>query len=364
MEAIIIAIILVYVLRITGFIIIWNIYNLFAKKKRMPRIALVCTIGIGIIDYMLLYNLLWDTVGDYHEALSTLEYHYAIASEYSLSFVLPIVLGFLGLLVIGLVPARKVPPLISAIASAFVVIGNIVGIFFAIHIWSMAKMPFLLLLYVFHFNILLLSANHIHMNLNEQIQILNERNTTFRYPWMMKLYPVIYRISQMRVFYFLMIFPVAALLEIILILFGQGPDGIVKAFTMTADWNFSTQIPPVSYDGHYLCTVAAAGHRRVVKPLRFGTRRGTTIIVNRQLCIANAFEELIQEKKPKLHKKIRNFYDHYGYPVSKLITTPFKADVVYIVMKPLEWMFLIVLYLFDTNPEKRISKQYKWKKSL
>jgi len=27
-------------------------------------------------------------------------------------------------------------------------------------------------------------------------------------------------------------------------------------------------------------------------------------------------------------------------------------------MKPLEWVFLFTLYLFDQNPENRIAKQY------
>ena len=98
-----------------------------------------------------------------------------------------------------------------------------------------------------------------------------------------------------------------------------------------------------------------------MKPLRYGTRRGTTIVVNRQLCIANAFEELIQEKTPKFHKWVRGFYDTHGYPISKYITTPFKADVIYVMMKPLEWVFLLVLYLFDVEPENRISRQYEYK---
>lgn len=86
----------------------------------------------------------------------------------------------------------------------------------------------------------------------------------------------------------------------------------------------------LDYSGHYLCTIVAGGHKKVVKPLRLGTRRGTTIVVNRQLCIANAFEEVIQEKFPKFHKKVRNFYDTYGYPISKHITTSFRADIIYI----------------------------------
>lgn len=81
-------------------------------------------------------------------------------------------------------------------------------------------------------------------------------------------------------------------------------------------------------------------------------------IVNRQLCIANAFEELIQEKTPGFHRRIRAFYDTYGYPLSRKITTPVIADIIYILMKPLEWAFLIFLNAFDLRPEQRIARQY------
>lgn len=159
---------------------------------------------------------------------------------------------------------------------------------------------------------------------------------------------------------FAALLPLAALIEIVLILFGQGADGCVKMFAMTADWTFSTQIPPppLDYDGHYLCTVAAGGHRKLVRPLRMGNRRGVSIVVNRQLMVANAFEELLAEKAPRLHGKIRRFYDTHGYPLSRLITTPLRADIIYILMKPLEWLFAFALYLFSTDPEERISRQY------
>ncbi len=81
-------------------------------------------------------------------------------------------------------------------------------------------------------------------------------------------------------------------------------------------------------------------------------------MVNRQLCVANAFEQLIMEKAPRFHRAVRNFYDTYGYPVSKHIRHAWTADVVYLVMKPLEWIFLMVLYLFDEKPEDRICSQY------
>ena len=43
------------------------------------------------------------------------------------------------------------------------------------------------------------------------------------------------------------------------------------------------------------------------------------------------------------------------------IGLPSLADIIYFLMKPLEWLFLLVLYLFDTNPENRIAVQYPHK---
>ncbi len=154
--------------------------------------------------------------------------------------------------------------------------------------------------------------------------------------------------------------PVLGLLVILLCLFGQQPDSIILVFTKTSDWVLSKEIapPPVEYDAHYLCTVSLRGHRKLVKPIRYGVRKGQKIVVNRQLCVANAFEQLIMEKAPRFHRAVRNFYDTYGYPVSKHIRHAWTADVVYLVMKPLEWIFLMVLYLFDEKPEDRICSQY------
>ena len=158
--------------------------------------------------------------------------------------------------------------------------------------------------------------------------------------------------------------PLTGLLICICILFGQGPWGIIKAFTETSDWTYSTMIspPPEHYTGHYLCTVAVNGHEKLVKPTRLGVRQGVKIGVNRQLCVANAFEQVIEEKTPRFHRLVRYIYDNYGYPLSKHITTKLRADIIYIVMKPLEWIFLAVLYLSDISHESRIAVQYTGRK--
>ena len=42
-----------------------------------------------------------------------------------------------------------------------------------------------------------------------------------------------------------------------------------------------------------------------------------------------------------------------------IASKPGRADLIYILMKPLEWVFLLYLYLTDTRPEVRINRQYK-----
>ena len=162
---------------------------------------------------------------------------------------------------------------------------------------------------------------------------------------------------------FLLMFPLLGVLIIILLLFGQAPDAVIKAWTETSDWKLSMREAPqnVYYDEHYLCTVAAGGHRNVVKPIRKGIRHGHAVIVNRQLCVANAFEQVLEERTPRFHRAVRHFYDTYGFPVARLIKSRYAADLVYFLMKPLEWIFLIVLYLVDVHPENRIAVQYMGK---
>lgn len=94
---------------------------------------------------------------------------------------------------------------------------------------------------------------------------------------------------------FLLMWPLLGFLIALLLLAGQSPDAVIKAFTETAQWNLSQRVAPqnIYYDEHYLCTVAAGGHKKIVKPL--------------------------------------------------------------------EWFFLLVLYLVDVNPENRIALQYTGK---
>ncbi len=163
---------------------------------------------------------------------------------------------------------------------------------------------------------------------------------------------------------FILFLPLLTLITAFLLLFGQKPDALIRAFTDTYKHGFSQLdhlCNNVECGGHFLCSVAAKGHKNVVKPIRLGERGGKPILCNRQLLVSNAFEELIEQKLPKIHKVIRQNYNKIGNMIHRhyhIFNYKIIADTTYILMKPLEWCFLFTLYAFDRNPENRIARQY------
>jgi hypothetical protein len=137
---------------------------------------------------------------------------------------------------------------------------------------------------------------------------------------------------------------------------------VLRVFTRTCGAPFSQLPMPIIHHcagDHYLCTVAAQGHRWLVRPERLGHRRGQAILVNRQLALANAFEDLLHERWPSLGRRGRRIYDQVGLPVSRLIRSPWLADAVFLAMKPAEWCFYLALLLLDrAPPEERIARMY------
>lgn len=338
-----------------------NVSKFFVKTKLSEFALDFFGCFIGLLMVFAICVAIGVTVEDYDTAVYPDELHSPLNSKYGVIVWIIILMGYLGLLILGLFKPEKLSPIVSAVSIGFTLLGIMTGGLIYIQLANLLEFwwaYFFLLLY--YINIVLLAVRRIRFHIKEHVRLVNERDTVFRTSFGAWLYKVMSKVSSMTLFCFALVFPIAVIFEILFIICGQGADGFIKAFTMTADWTFSTQIPPppLDYEGHYLCTVASGGHKKLVKPLRFGIRHGDKIIVNRQLLTANAFEDLIMEKMPKFHKFIRGVYDKYGYPISKHITTPFRADIIYIIMKPLEWLFVFVLYLCDTHPENRIAVQY------
>lgn len=357
------------------FLTILNLLNLFRKKKIHKDPIHFATIALGsLFSFMLLPELgsqEWNmpvTLGD----IDT--YHTPVAQEHFLTLA---GLTALALMAYLLLRFRRdhLSPLIKVFCLSTIYMGCILAItwgiqitsnlpnesgpFFDILFWKNIQLTiFFMLLFPFNFIILTIDLLIDITKDKTQIPLTMPQNPVLRF-----CYSIVNNSSNLPITAFIFLVPFVGICIILLVLFGQQPDSVVKVFTETSDWFFSTKIspPPVEYQGHYLCTVAAKGHKKIVKPQRMGLRWGYPIIVNRQLCIANAFEELVAEKTPRLHRFIRRTYDKYGYPLANKIENPVASDITYILMKPLEWFFLLVLYSLDRQPEKRIANQYSFK---
>ena len=344
-----------------------NIINLFKSKKIKENLIDIMTFLLGIGLTFLLYFMYGFL--DYDQSLNLggmeIDVHSPIAS-WSCPTVLTIFL--LGIISYCLIRVKKLklPPLIIVFAMSGIFICSVYMVIFIIQLSNnLIELSFYGIPYLIIFPI-----NYILCSIRAEIDVIkrykekNIEEKEYSNKFLKKCNKMLYNINNWPIIAMILSIPIAIILMCILILFGQRPDEAIKAFLETSDWTLSTKIspPPVIYDGHYLCTVSLRGHKQIVKPIRMGIRRGEKIVVNRQLCIANAFEDLIQEKLPKIHHFIRYIYDKYGYPLSKHINTAVQADITYIIMKPLEWIFLLILYMFDEKPENRIATQYIGKK--
>lgn len=250
-------------------------------------------------------------------------------------------------------------PVVEIIVNAFLFIGIVLNGFIAVHtayplLAICGNMPIIILAIL-----VLVKNQRIFVDYSQELEF-NPKNKLENIAWkILNLQPILkYPII------FILCLPILTIITLILLLVGQKPDSLIRAFTDTYKHGFSQwdyKCDNVQCGGHYLCSVAAKGHKNVVKPQRFGVRNGGRIICNRQLLISNAFEELIQEKIPFTHKLIRREYNKVGNFIHRyydIFNIKIVSDFIYILMKPLEWFFLLTLYTFDKKPENRIAKQY------
>ena len=318
------------------------------------------TIFIGVI-FTGLYLYIFTPIqffADYGEQLYNSEMHTPIFTEAQPTLLCLAIVAAVGYLLLRWIPLEKQPPLLTVLSMAAMYIGMALCVVFDIQIFNEESI-FLMLL---PFNLILISLKVVRQTGMAWKQLHPADNETQfgGNQRLLALNRLLCRTCGLPIVALVMALPLMGVMIAILTLCGQAPNAVIQAWTETAEWTFSqhTAPPNVMYDEHYLCTVAAGGHPRVVHPLRSGKRHGHEVIVNRQLCIANAFEQLLEERTPHLHRLIRGLYDRLGYPFARHIRTKAAADAVYLLMKPLEWFFLAVLYLFDIHPEDRIAVQY------
>lgn len=347
-----------------GILTLINTVSLFLlpkteQMKRAVRRFEYITIVLGLLyswiyTYMV-FDIAWDA--EWSKQLYDPQIHQPLWTGAMPTFVVLCLAGGIGYFVLSRIKVEKTPPLVTVSAIAAMYLGVFECVMWCIQFFGKEY----LLLCLFPLNFMLIAIKTIRCKIYEwnamkvQCSEAFEEKTIWNF-----LNKKLMNAAYWPVLAFLLMWPLLGILLCILMLFGQKPDYVLRVWTETAQWQLSTKTAPPNLPshGHYLCTVAAGGHEKLVKPLRMGERHGELIVVNRQLCIANAFEQILEEKTPGFHKRVRHFYDTYGFPIAVLIRTKWAADLVYLLMKPLEWVFLIVIYFCDVKPENRIAVQY------
>jgi len=342
---------------------LFNAFMMFTKNgflKRTVFVTDIVTFSLGVLFTTLLVAV--SGFAEWHQQIYNVggEYYSPISGEALPTFMvicLIAVLAYLFLRFIG----KEMSPILASLCYGGVFIGIILTAFLAIQLWAQIDDFSIFLLLLFPINYVFCSVRLIRNTVPAFSQKIAE--ASYNSKLLLICQKFLKNSAGYMAFSFFMAVPLLIIAIIILLLFGQQPDSVVKMFTETAEWTLSQKIPPprLDYTGHYLCTVAACGDEKIVKPIRAGKRNNELIVVNRQLLVANAFEDLIAEKTPRVHKIIRKTYDRIGLPISKYITTKRRSNIVYFIMKPLEWLFVLVLYTFDTKPENRINSQYTGK---
>ena len=348
---------------VLGLLAFFHLGRLLFLKEGDPKFQTLCmsleivTVCVGIVHCMGYAEIEGICFGkEWTERLYNHQKHTPLAAQGWPILLLFLAIGVLGYLMLRDISFRKTPPLVVVAGIACSYVGVVVLVLWCIQVcrgkfWVLTLFPINCVL------LLMIQIKNLILKWNA---LAPEERKTFRNPILKKCDEKLHRAAVWPVAALVLFVPLMGILIGMLVLLGQEPDAVIQTFTQTSDWNLSAQTSPQNLyrDEHYLCTVAAGGHRKVVKPLRMGRRHGHPVIVNRQLCVANAFEQILEERLPRLHRAVRKFYDTCGFPVAKLIRSPYGADVVYLLMKPLEWLFLLVIYAADAKPENRIAIQY------
>lgn len=338
-----------------------NVIGLFWKglNRKLRIISWALTLAAGIV-----LSILYTGIGsirfdaDWSMQLYNEEIHQPFWTGSAGIYIAIAVIAVIGFVILAAAPLSKTPPLLLVISMAAQYPFAAACIVWCVQLSTIAgALPFTVL----PINMIIIMLSLFRMKITEW-QTLHSGSEAGepKNAFIGKCNRLLGNAKLWPLWAFIAMIPLLAIILGISVLFGQQPDALIKAWTETAEWRLSgrTAPPNLFYDEHYLCTVAAGGHEKIVKPIRMGERHGHRVAVNRQLEVANAFEQILEERTPHFHKMVRGFYDRCGFPIAKLIRTKTACDIVYILMKPLEWIFLCVIYLTDTRPEDRIVIQY------
>ena len=95
----------------------------------------------------------------------------------------------------------------------------------------------------------------------------------------------------------------------------------------------------------FVVTAASRGHGAIVGPFTEIAHAEKMRVANRQLLRFWRFEEWWDRVSPRTHRGFRRIYNRVGPCVARRIRSPWLADGVYLLLKPLEWFAFLITHL-------------------
>jgi hypothetical protein len=108
-------------------------------------------------------------------------------------------------------------------------------------------------------------------------------------------------------------------------------------------WSRRIYLDLPDHDPCFVVTAAMRGHSKLVGPFTEVRRNGQLRMANRQLITFWAFEHMWRQHLPLSHRCFRSLYNRLGPMVSRRIRSRFAADMIYLLLKPVEALGCLVL---------------------
>jgi hypothetical protein len=102
----------------------------------------------------------------------------------------------------------------------------------------------------------------------------------------------------------------------------------------------------------FVVTAAARGHGKFVGPFFEIKRNGRRLWANQQLITFWQFENLWQKISPRSHENFRRLYNRLGPRIAVKIKSAWLADLIFIMLKPVEWLARCALREISAGKDK------------
>jgi hypothetical protein len=124
--------------------------------------------------------------------------------------------------------------------------------------------------------------------------------------------------------------------------------GSLPFWILSLWWSKSiyASLPDKAPDGCFIVTAATRGHEKFVGPFFEIERSGRKLSANQQLITFWQLENRWQKFSPRSHQNFRQFYNRLGPPIAAKIKSAWLADLIFIALKPMEWLANLILRNF------------------